>query len=590
MTSPTPWAAAFALALVAAGWGWLRPAPIHVPPPVERFILEFDNHAQLTDAQGSPIAVSPDGSRIVYVGTDSQRVRWLFSRGSERVDPVVISGTRDAVQPFFSPDGQWIGFIQDGKLRKVSLAGGAVVTICELPTIVQGATWGGGEDGEIIVYSSGGQLHRVPATGGKPESFARRDSAEAGVSYRWPEFLPGGRTVLFTRVGPEGPEIASVDLETREMRQLGQPGMSPHFVSSGHLVFAQNDGTLFAAPFDAARVRFTGPPQPVAEQVRLGQASVSKLGVSRTGALAYLSGSTALREIVIVERDGRVLPLAVPPGRFRQPRFSPDGRRIAIGIDHDAIFSGDIWVYDIATQSLSRLTSDSVSIHPEWMSDGRHVAYIRRFGDGRRGISRIAADGSGVPDSLLLRPQGVWALQFTPGGHSVVFHEALSATNRDIWIAPVDSADKARALLRTPFDERGIALSPDGRWLAYVSNETGSDEVYVRKLAEGSARWPVSTGGGSEPRWARGGRELFYRSRDSLYVVDVTLGSEFHAGRRRALFGGAYLFSAGNHSVYYDVSRDGSRFVMVRSQAASRGSEELHIVLHWFDNLAVRSR
>jgi eukaryotic-like serine/threonine-protein kinase len=572
------------LALAAAGgaWGWLRPRVLPPPPPVERFTLTFPRNAEASDAAGSPIAVSPDGSRIVYVGVDSQRVAWLFSRGLERVDPAVIAGTRAATQPFFSPDGQWIGFLQDGKLRKVSLAGGAVVTICEAPGL-QGASWG---SGDVIVFASQGRLNRVAAAGGQPDRLAAPDSGQS-VAYRWPEVLPDARTVLFTHVTPAGPVLAAFSLADRKVRLLDQPGMSPHYVDGGYLVFAQADGTLFAAPFDPRRARFTGPPQPIAEGVRLGGANVTKLGISRTGSLAHLTGGSLTRELVTVDRAGRVQSLPLSPERYRQPRFSPDGRRIAVGIDHSGTLSSDIWVYDLAARNLARLTFDSASGYPVWTPDGRYVTYARFSGEagGRFGLFKIAADGSGVPETLLVRPQSVIEAEFTRDGRTLVFRETNPQTARDIWFMPADSPQAAKPLLRTPFEERAIAVSLDGRWLAYVSNETGADEVYVRHLAEGSARWKVSTSGGIAPRWNRNGRELFFANRDSLYAVDVRPGTDFGAGAPRALFEARFMSSTNN--TYYDVAPDGNRFVFVRNQVGQT-SEQMSLVLHWFDQLRRR--
>ena len=573
-----------ALALLVAAWGWLRPPHPPPPPPVERFVLTFPRNAEASDVSGSPIAVSPDGSRIVYVGLDSQRVGWLFSRGLERVDPAEIPGTRAAIQPFFSPDGQWIGFLQEGKLRKVSLAGGAVVTICDAAGM-QGASWGR-DDG--IVFSARGRLNRVAAAGGEPALLAAPDSGQ-NLSYRWPDVLPDARTVLFTQVTPAGPVLAAFSLADRKVSLLSQAGMSPHYVEGGYLAFAQNDGTLFAAPFDARHARFSGPPQPIAENVRLGPASVAKLGISRTGSLAHLAGSALARDLVLVDRTGRAQALPVPAQRYRQPRFSPDGRRIAVGIDQTSAFSGDIWVYDLAARNLARLTFDSISIFPVWMPDGRHVAYTRTFGGtgGHFSLFKIASDGSGVPEPLLVRQYNVWEVEFARVGRTLVFRESHPQTQRDIWFMPTDSPQAAKPLLRTPFEERGIAVSPDGRWLAYTSNETGADEVYVRRLAEGSARWKVSTAGGIAPRWNRTGRELFFTRGDSLYSVAVLPGTDFRAGAPRALFEGRYLSSSNN--VYYDVAPDGRRFVFVRNQAG-QSSEQMSLVLHWFDQLRAGPR
>ena len=573
------WALA-ALAIGAAAWGWLRSPSRPPAAPVVRFSLSFGIGFQPVDFTGSPVALSPDGSRIVYVGSDSLGIRWLVSRGFERVEPAVLPGTQGAAQPFFSPDGRSIGFWQDGRLRMESLSSGAVKTICEAPSL-EGAAWGAGD---VIVFAASGPLYRVAAAGGKPEVLAAPDTAR-GQAYRWPEFLPDGRGLLFTLVDASGPSLAAVSLADDRVRSLGQTGMSPRYVEGGIVVFAQSDGTLFSAPFDPRRVRFKGPPEPVAEGVRVGQLAVAKFGMSRTGSLAYLAASTALREMVIVDRTGRAQALAVPRDHYVAPRFSPDGRRIAVGIEHGmrGTFSSDIWVYVLGARSLSRLTFDSVNAFPEWTRDGRRIAFVRQLGAiTRQGLFRIAADGSGVPETLLVRAQPVWEVQFAADQRTMVFRENHPQTHRDIWVAPLDSPQAARPLLRTPFEERGIALSPDGRWLAYVSNETGSNEVYARQVREGGARWRISTRGGTEPRWGQGGQELLFRNGDSVYAVAVQLGTEVRAGPPRALFGGKYQSGLAGHVVAYDVSPDGSRFLMVREPGGA-GGQELNVVLNWFD-------
>src|SRR5207249_4105375 len=397
-------------------------------------------------------------------------------------------------------------------------------------------------------------------------------------------FLPGGRPVLVAVVDGPGPDLAV--LQGGGVGALGQTGMSPHYVDGGFILFAQTDGTLFVAPFDPRRGRFTGPPGPVVEGVRIGQLAVAKLGASRTGSLVFITGSTAPRELVLVDRAGHAQTLPAPLERYRAPRFSPDGRRIAVAIEHGAggIFSADIWVYELGARNLSRLTFDSVNMFPEWARDGQRVAFVKQLGAiTREGLFQISADGSGVAETLLVRPSPVWEVQFTPDGRTMLFRENHPQTHRDIWIAPVDSPQGARPLLRTPFDERGIALSPDGRWLAYASNETGNDEVYVRRLLEGSARWRVSMRGGTEPRWGRGGRELYFRNGDSLYAVAMQLGAELRAGPPQALFGGKYQAAVAGNNISYDVSPDGGRFLMVGQ--LGNGREELSVVLHWFDQI-----
>ncbi|HWO87509.1 MAG TPA: protein kinase, partial [Gemmatimonadales bacterium] len=575
------------IAACGLGWGlWQvahRPQP--VPPPAERFTLVFGREAALADGTGSPIAVSPDGSMIAFLGRDSAGNLQLYLRGLERVEPVVVPGTFNADQPFFSPDGRHLGFRQDSKLRRVALAGGAVVTICDVAGAFFGASWG---IGDLIVFSQNGRIRRVSASGGQPSDVAVPDSGRS-EAFRFPELLPDARTALFTAVTDSGPALRAVRIEDGVVTPLGQQGMSPRYVDGGHLVYAERDGTLFTAPFDAGRLRLTGAPQPITDGVRIGPAQVAKLGISRTGSLAYLSGAASQRDLVLVDRSGRVQVLPAGQQRYVAPRFSPDGRRIAVvylstsaaAPANRGRTNGDIWLWDLAVRNSQRITFDTASVSAEWRPDGRRLVFIREQPAAM--LFTVPADGSGRPESLLARSNPVYELSMVAGARHLVFREnKLGSLDRDIWMAPVDSPQAAVPVLVTPFDERNPALSPDGRWLAYASNETGALEVYVRGLAEGSGRTRISTVGGAEPRWAQGGRELLFRTADSVYSVSVLPGSEFRASVPRALFGGRFVVST---TTNWDVSPDGRQFVMVRAPESSVEGNALHVVLHWFEQL-----
>ncbi len=571
------WVAVAALG-AAAAWGWLRPRSLPPPPPVTRFTMLYEGDGRVMDATGSPVAVSPDGSRIVYVGADPSGRIGLYSRAFDRTDPVRIAGTDGAAAPFFSPDGASIGFSQDGRLRQVSLAGGAVVTVAETGT--NSAGWGPGGVIYFADFSASGGLYRVPAAGGTPERVARPDSG-SGMSYRWPDPLPDGRAVLLTVVSRGAPSLAAVTLPDGRLHQLGQPGMYPRWVEGGFLVFLQQDGTLFAAPFDAKRLRLSGPPVPIAEGVRYGPAFPGKLGVSRTGTIVYHGGESGSRELVLVERGGPESVVPLPPRDFSGPRFSPDGKRLAF-----LVFSvtdrvtADLWTYDLGSASLARVTFDSASGNPDWMPPGLRLMYTSRGG-----AWSIATDGSGVPESLFAVPgRGIGELQMARDGKTLVYRDAGSepGSSRDIWVVTLDSARVPRPLLRTPFNERNIALSPDGGWLAYVSNETGDNEVFVRRLAEGSGRWPVSKAGGTQPRWGPGGRELFFRSGDSVLVAGVQLGPEPRFTTPTPVLVGD--FNSDLNRPAWDVAPDGKRFVFTRQQGATT-ARGLNVVMHWFERL-----
>jgi hypothetical protein len=372
---------------------------------------------------------------------------------------------------------------------------------------------------------------RVAAAGGQPDLVAAPDSA-SGTPYRFPDLLPDGRTVLFTQLEQAGPSLAIASLADGRVRPLEQAGMSPRYVDGGILAFTQSDGTVFAAPFDAGRAQLTGPPQPIAENVRIGPAQVAKLGMARTGALAYYTGGATSRQLVIADRQGRIGVLPASPNRYRQPRFSPEGRRIAVGIDGSGPNSGDVWVYDLDARNLARLTFDSVSSYPSWMPDGQRVAFSHLSATSNF-LSAIATDGSGTPETLLVRPQSIFEAEFTADGRTLVFRETHSETSRDIWMAPADSVEAAVPLIRTPFNERQIALTPDGRWLAVVSNETER-----RGVLEATAQEPAvaHVRRAAWPMMGRGRRELFFWSRDSL-VMPVEAGAAAPREPRAVLVG-----------------------------------------------------
>jgi Tol biopolymer transport system component len=326
-----------------------------------------------------------------------------------------------------------------------------------------------------------------------------------------------------------------------------------------------------------------GPASPIAEAVRFGPAYPGKLGISRTGSVVYVGGAVRLRELVIAERGGAAAALPTAARYFTNPRFSPDGQRLAF---HVPDFSGrtaqDVWTYDLRSNNVTRLTFDSASSDANWSHDGRRIAYLRHPVSGPSSLFSIATDGSGTPESLLVRPNAIGEATFSRDGRFLVFRERrMRATGRDIWVAPLDSVQAARPLLRTPFEERGIALSPDGLWLAYVSDETGSDEIYVRRLAEGSGYWRVSRTGGREPRWGAGGRELLYRVQDTIVAAAFTPGAEPRFAPPQAVLVGRYNTTP--TGVGWDIAPDGRRFVLTRNQGETTNTS-VNVVLNWFDH------
>jgi Tol biopolymer transport system component len=570
--SVLPWALV-GLTLALFGWERFRSRPVPPAPPVTRFTIQYTGDGRIGDAAGSPVAVSPDGSRIVYVGTDSSRNAWLYSRMLDREDPVRIAGTKGAYNPFFSPDGASLGFTQEGRLRKLGLGGGAVVTICEGCT--GSASW---VRGDTIYFANAAGLQRVVAAGGQPELLLAPDTAKA-ESFRWVDALPDGRNVLVTLVRQGSPALAVISLPDARLHELGQAGMYPRWVEGGFLTFLQQDGTLFAVPFDADNRKLTGAPVPIADRVRFGPAFPGKMGVARSGTVAFIQGGNSLRQLVLADAGGGVTPLPGPSRFFDAPRFSPEGQRIAVQVtDFAGVTTNDIWLYDLRSEQMSRLTFDSSSAVPAWAPEGRHLVYAGRG----RTILRIPTDGSGVPETLLVRQTGAAEVELARDGKTLAIRQTMSASQRDIWVGFLDSSKAERPLLRTPFNERSIALSPDGKWLAYVSNEAGSDELFVRRLEEGSGRWRVPRGGAGEPRWGPGGRELFFRVADTVMAMAMTPGPEPGFSAARTVLVGRFVNDV--QRAVWDVSPDGRRFVFTRNQSEA-DTPAITVLVHWFDRL-----
>jgi Tol biopolymer transport system component len=313
--------------------------------------------------------------------------------------------------------------------------------------------------------------------------------------------------------------------------------------------------------------------------VRFGPAFPGKMGVARSGTVAFIQGGNSLRQLVLADAGGRVTPLPGPSRFYDTPRFAPDGQRIAVQVtDFAGVTTNDIWLYDLRSEQMSRLTFDSSSAVAAWAPEGTHLVYAGRG----RTVLRIPTDGSGVPETLLVRQSGAVELELARDGKTFAIRQTVSGTTRDVWVGSLDSSQAERPLLRTPFNERAIALSPDGKWLAYVSNEAGTDELFVRRLEAGSGRWRVPRGGAAEPRWGPGGRELFFRVADTVMAMVMTPGPEPGFSAPRTVLVGRFVNDG--LRVVWDISPDGRRFVFTRNQSEG-DTPSMTVLLHWFDRL-----
>ena len=555
-------------ATIALGWH-RSPAPL-----VVRFALTFDGVPALaTGIPGSTIALSPDGSRLVYVGV-GKRGTALFTRSMDRLEATPIPHTEGAHLPFFSPSGEWLAFVRDNAIQKLKLDGSPAVTITTVTGNVAGASWG---SSDVIAFATPAGLWRVAATGGAPRLVLPNDSSRR-VLYRWPTILPGGSAVVVARADDAGSQLAGVSLETGQVTSLGLQGTAPSYIDRGFLIFTRQDGILRAVRFDPRSMRVAGEAMPIVDGVVAGIGGATKLGVSHSGALAYIP-ETRNRSLVIVDRVGRSAALLIPTQHFANARFSPDGRRIAISVE---LVGGesDVWVFDQLTKGRVPVTFDSGSVVPAWNPDGRHIVVASKPGGRLIGFSlrSAAVDASEQTELVLSNGPGHLPYTFTPDGKAIVFRRLGAGRRNEIWILPLVGKGKPYPYL-VAHNERAAAISPDGHWLAYISNESGRDEVYTRAFPRPGRAIPISLGGGREPRWSASGREIFYRADSEMVVARLGSTSPPSVESRRVLFD-ARPYESWIDGAAYDVHPDGEHFLMIRRPPDHR---DVVILLNWFD-------
>jgi Tol biopolymer transport system component/tRNA A-37 threonylcarbamoyl transferase component Bud32 len=580
-------AAFAAAAAVAAGlalWGWLRPAP---PARLARFSVTLPKGQEVADLPSSPtIALSPDGSRLVYVGAAASGQPQLLLRPLDQLTVTPIPGTERAQVPFFSSDGKSVAFFSPFTVLKVvSLAGGPPLTLTD--SAAGSGSWGA--DGWIY-FARPGQIWRMRVSGGARERLTADTSGS--VSYRGIEALPSGSGVVFTiwRGGLADAEIAVLSLRTRQIKKLVR-GTYARYARSGHLVYTRFDGALLAAPFDQSRLELTGPATPLIEGIVVKPGGGSDFTLSDGGMLVYSSGESQLKQLVWVNSDGTEHPLDPTLRRdFRAVALSPDGARIAVSFPAELGSTVDVWVYDLRQRTLSRLTYGGQNDRPVWTPDGRRVTFVSN----RKGLPAIYTtpwDGSGPAESLLASSRGLQEPAWSRDGRVLVLREGLIAGpgSRDIiYLRPgLDSAP--RPFLATSFEENTPTPSPDGRWLAYVSDESGHQEVYVRPFPGPGGRGQVSDEGGVEPLWSPDGRSLYYRSAaGDLMTADIRVVPTLVIGSRRKLFSTTSYQRGGGVYRAYALSPDGRRFLFMKREGGAR-EVELRVVLNWFDELKRRA-
>jgi serine/threonine-protein kinase len=594
-----PWAAgavAAVLGLVAGAALFRRPA---AEEPVRRFEINVTKDAVFSRL-GSGLVASPDGRAIAYTTGLEGQTQKLVVRPLDRFQETVLvegEGPTGPYHPFFSPDGSWIGFVTRGELKKISVTGGAPITLATLDRS-RGASWG--PDGTLVfapsVFSG---LSRISSNGGQATPLTTLDKAKNERTHRWPQWLPGGKAVLFTSLSGdagtfEAATIEAVRVDTGERKVVHRGGYYARYVPTGHVLYVLK-GTLFAVPFDAGRLETTGSEMPVLEGLETNPAEGSaQFGVSDNGLLAYLDDVADISPftIVSVDRQGRSEPLWSEPGIYGTPRLSPDGRQLAVSLQRDEIWN--VWVYDLERDVAARVTfGKRYDADPVWSPDGRWIAFESEV-DGKDGVFRKRADGTGDAEPLLAPGKLTFPApnSWSPDGKTLIVQSAGEGGRTDLWLLPAGGNAEPQPFLKSSYQESFGHFSPDGRWVAYESDETGRLEVFVTSFPLGGGKWQISDGGGAQPIWSRDGRELFFRTEDGVMSVRAAAeGGTFRASKPEPVFRGAFLGGLrgvtlpGFNFPDYDVSGDGKRFVMFAGGAEKRPATQAKVVLGWFTEL-----
>jgi len=560
-----PWilaALGFAVAM-AAGWlAWRATRPVDRPLTQ----LNLDLGPEAMTGFNTTVAVSPDGRRLVFPVRGPDGKQLLAMRLLDQSQTTLLAGTEGGFDPFFSPDGQSIGFFAAGQLKTLPLRGGAPLLLCPAPT-ARGASWG--EAGNIVAaLTQLSPLVSIPSTGGAPQRLTRLDAGDIG--HRWPQVLPGGRAVLFTasstNTGADDSSIKAISVKTGQVKVLWRGGYYGRYVPPGWLVFV-HEGALFGVGFDAERLSLRGTPGPVIQDLAAnpmtggGQFDFSS---GELGTLVYLAGKGAAQNLQVAWLDGSgtMTPLIETPGIYSAPRVSPDGKKLIL------LIGSDVYLHDLERATTTPLTFRGHALSPIWAPDSRHILLVT-VEDGFS-LIWVRSNGSGEPQKLLHSKYNLVGWSFSPDGRRLAYHEFNPDTGGDLWTLPLDLTDpdhpkagKPELFLRTPAEELAPRFSPDGRWIAYRSNESGRNELYVRPFPPNRGGvWKVSNGDeGRYAIWSQSGHELFYEAADRIMVVDYTVdGDAFVPGKLR-VWSQKPLFYAGISNL--DLAPDGKRFAVV---------------------------
>ena len=564
--------------LLAAGAAWLLVrGPRSAPATTARFVLNFEPNERLADGIGTPLTISRDGRMIAYAATRGGGAPKLFVRAIGELRARELGGTDGAFTPEFSPDGKWVLFIAGNQLKKVPIEGGTPVPLLNMPSgSIRGMSWGSTD--RIVLGNVDGLLRDLPAVGGEASVLFPRTLVPGSLGQRWPLVLPDGNTVLFvefSRGSLTSAEIWVGSLRDHTAKSLGLIGTVPVGVIEGRLIYAGANGALMAAPFDKDAQRVTGAPVPVVDQVSVEAVSAAaRVAMSPSGNLIYQTGNASV-QLVLADERGVTHPLLPELRAFGFPRFSPDGKKVAVSVSSGS--GTDIWIFDRGAGTLAKLTSGAVvsNDRPEWTPDGKRLLY-RSTRDGTAGVWWQPADRSGAAE-LLMKVAGkvINEAVVSPDGTTLLARVTGGKANQDFWVRSLRGDTTTREFIASPAYETGARFSPDGRWVVYTSDESGSREVYVTPYPGPGQRLQVSIDGGDQPIWAPDGRRIYYVQDRRMRAVSVKLAPEFEITGRQVLFEGTFAFNYVHAS--YDISPDGKQFLLLKASADA----QTIVVLDW---------
>jgi len=599
-----PWSAATLTGLIAVIFAvayLLRaPKPLHST----RLVADIGTDAKLYVSDGTAAILSPDGTQLAFVATDTNQKRLIYVRPLDQLQATPLAGTENARDPFFSPDSQWLGFFADGKLKKILARGGAAITLCNASDD-RGGTWS--EDGTIVFTPFvGAPLSGISSAGDALQVLTSLDVAAGELTHRWPQFLPGGKEVLFTSstaVGNyEDADIFVYSMASGRSKRVQRGGFHARYVPPGHLVYT-HEGTLFAAPFDLKSLEVTGPPVPFISGVVTNPATAgAQFSFSKTGNLIYVPGPSIVQNVGVywMDRNGQFTPMlrdpraadSVATAGYLFPAFSPQGTRLALQIR--AGKTNDIWVYDWERDTLTRLTFSEFNSSPVWTPDSERITYSSVEKGGGYDLYWKRADGAGDTLRLTQTKRQKRATSWRPDGKVLAFTQLNPDTSWDVLTMSMEGDEKTgwkpqdpKPFLNGPFNELDAAFSSDGHWLAYASNESGNLEVYVRPFPGPGGKWQVSSGGGFFPRWSRGTKQLFYRTPDQKIMAASysTSGDSFRSGTAQPW--STVQITDRGPAANFDVHPDGKRMLVLKApkDREAVSDNKLSFFFNFFDEL-----